>query len=141
MESLMELLQIALKTRTALESGESLRSGLQKYIDRHPTPFNSRIQECIFIWDQTEQNRAHDYFDRHLSKVFFEILLDGLKGHPVHERLVGFEEELIDQIENEIQKRLDALPYLLMIPLLLFMFPAYLLLILGPVLNQFLKNM
>jgi hypothetical protein len=139
MENLKDLLLFTLRMRASMECGEALRPAMTHYLAKQNNSFGSKCTEWLFLFDQTGKNS--NIFVSHTAQILFAILADGLSGHSIYDRLVGFEEELLDQIENEIQRKMDTLPYILMVPLLLFMFPAYLILILGPVLNSFLKNM
>lgn len=139
MENLKDLLALTLRLRTSLECGEALRPVLTEFFKTNETHFSIKLSEWLFLFDQT--GKSHQVFVSHHAQILVTILAEGLGGHAIYERLLGYEEELLEHIENVIQQKLDALPYILMVPLLLLMFPAYLILILGPVLNNFIQNM
>ncbi|MEN0059151.1 MAG: hypothetical protein AAGB31_09985, partial [Bdellovibrio sp.] len=51
------------------------------------------------------------------------------------------EEEIIEACREEMAERLAQLPFILLVPLLLFQFPAFLLLLFGPLLNNFFHSL
>lgn len=62
------------------------------------------------------------------------ILEKGLAGSPIDEALGQLEEELYFLLENIYEKHAQSLPLKLLVPLLFFIMPAVLSLILGPLL-------
>lgn len=142
MEDLSFLLKLCLHVRVSIEGGEALRVSLLRFSEIEHTLRHLKLKEWLAYFDQTGgESCAEIFFKNHLIRSFLEILEQGLSGHAIYERIGVLEEEFIETCEEEFQKELDKLPYILMIPLLLFMFPAYLLLLMGPILNLFLKEL
>lgn len=141
MENLSFLLKLCLHVRASMEGGESLRVSLMRFCDKRTSLAQIRLSEWLNHFDHTAgEDRSEFYFSHTQTQMFLEILSQGLRGHAIYERVCSFEEELIELCKEEFQKELDRLPYILMVPLLLFMFPAYLILLLGPILNLFIQS-
>lgn len=142
MENLSFLLKLCLHVRVSIEGGEALRISLIRFSESANSLNHLKLKEWLSHFDNTDgENCAEIYFHHQSTTIFLEILSQGLLGHSIYERIKAFEEEVIEVCKDEFQRELDKLPYVLMIPLLLFMFPAYLLLLLGPILNLFLKSL
>ena len=138
MENLVSCLKWTLRLRLALECGDSVRVAIGRV--RTESSFDSKIKDFVFCFDQKgELNRFLEPFGAY-ERAFFDLVLSGLAGNKIYERIVEFENELKQKCLDEIQKEIDLLPFKIMVPVLLFQFPAYLLLILGPILQQFLEK-
>lgn len=140
MENLNETLKCLLAIRLDIECGESIRTALLKYCKVQSSTYSKLLREWLFCLEQKKDvsdllQQVDDY-----ERAFFEILEMGLTGYGVYERIITFEVELIEKCKYEIEKEIDQLPYKLMLPLFLLQFPAYLILILGPLLNHFIQS-
>lgn len=141
-QSLSFLLKLCLHVRVSIEGGEALRVSLVRFSELEDEILYLRLRQWLAHFDQADGDcSAENFFSNHHIQIFLEILSQGLIGHSIYERVKAMEEEFIEICKDEFQRELDKLPYVLMIPLLLFMFPAYLLLLLGPILNMFLKEL
>ena len=70
------------------------------------------------------------------------ILLEkGLNGMPILSHLEDLEAEIIHSCEAEIEEHIQKLPLLLMIPIFFFLFPAYLILLFGPLLQSIVSQL
>ncbi len=142
MEDLSFLLKLCLHVRVSIEGGEALRVSILRFGDLEDSIHHLKLKQWLTHFDQSDgENQAESFFADHQTQIFLEILSQGLAGHSIYERIKAVEEEFIEVCKDEFQRELDKLPYVLMIPLLLFMFPAYLLLLLGPILNLFLREL
>lgn len=142
MEDLSFLLKLCLHVRVSIEGGEALRVSLIRFSDLDDSILYFKLKQWLDHFDQSGgENYGERFFQNHYTQVFLEILSQGLAGYSIYERIKTIEEEIIEVCKDEFQRELDKLPYVLMVPLLLFMFPAYLLLLLGPILNMFLKEL
>lgn len=72
-------------------------------------------------------------------RSLMSILLDGHRGRPILPRLLELRLEVERQLELDAKAHIEALPIKLLAPLLLLMFPAFLILLLGPILKQLLE--
>ena len=130
-------LQATLNIRLYLELGFSVSHSIKYYAKKFPEDnFAKSLGEWIFF-EETERIYDLSHFSPYRRNLV-EILKRGLKGEPILERLEEFEEELKDICKNELEKHLEKLPFISLIPLMIFQFPAFLLLFIGPlVLNLF----
>ncbi len=135
MENIAPSLILLWDVKRSLEKGQPLSLGIKSFLARN--------RKNIFA-DQVEswwlaQNNPNISFDKQkltlTRKYLLEILEQGLRGQAVLESLKAYEAELILSCEDEIQKHIARLPLVLMIPLMGFIFPAMMLLLVGPLLN------
>ncbi len=141
METLGQTLKCLLVVRLGMECGESIRSTMGQFVLKNTTPYSILVREWLFYMDQKKDSKQLLCQLSAYERAFFEIVEAGINGQRVHERLVLFEAELLEKCRFEMEKEIDLLPFKLMIPLFLFQFPAYLILLLGPLLNNFLENL
>lgn len=75
-------------------------------------------------------------FKSHYRRALWELIERGCSGQPVLEALSGLQEEAARAAQAELDHHLSVLPFKVLIPLLLFQFPAHLILLLGPLLRD-----
>ncbi len=135
MEDITPTLILLWDVKRAIERGQSIRIGVQNFIERTQ---KNQFKEQVKLWwlSQTGAQVVFDSSKMSLSrKHLLEILEHGLRGLTILETLKSYEQELIFRCEDEIQKHIARLPMILMIPLMGLIFPAMLLLLLGPLLK------
>ena len=111
MEQLKQDLMILMKVILHIERGDSVRQSLQ----------------------------AEGISDQKISITLRDLLVRGQSGEPILESLRELQLELIQQLEFEIDRQSALLPLKALIPLLLFQFPALLIMALGPLLASLYK--
>ena len=135
MENIAPSLILLWDVKRSLEKGQSLSIGIKNYLAR---PRRDLFAEQVESWWLSQTN-SNIKFDRSkmnpTRKYLLEILEQGLKGQSILENLKGYESELILSCEEEISKHVAKLPLLLMIPLMGFIFPALMMLLIAPLLN------
>lgn len=62
-------------------------------------------------------------------------------GQPVLDHLAALEDEITKAADAELDIHISTLPFKMLIPLLLFQFPAYLVLLLGPALRELTRQL
>jgi hypothetical protein len=136
MENLTPPLLHALREiRWLLLSGKPMKEALQTYLNRTENPFAAKLREMWIIQSRggnSTPNRLPTYF----QMEFWNLIERGCAGQPVLESLEALEAEVQLASEAELDEHLASLPFKVLIPLLLFQFPAYLLLLLGPMLRE-----
>lgn len=136
MENLTPPLLHALReVRWLLLSGKSMKDALQSYLSHNENSFAARLRELWVIKSRgggPTPNRLPTYFQRE----FWNLIERGCAGQPVLEALEVLETEVQLAAEAELDEHLASLPFKILIPLLIFQFPAYLLLLLGPMLRE-----
>ena len=138
METLAPALELVLEVRFAIEKGESLKRTLWNYIGQ-----NSIQSWCdiLRIWLQMlETGRSPENILQKRSfaeRRVLELLEQGLRGESIFSQLCSLEEELFEASRLEMEGFVATLSVKALIPLLFFQFPAFLLLLFGPFLTQF----
>jgi hypothetical protein len=141
MENISPSLQLTLTVRTALENGYSVRTGVLQFLSISKDSFSELVGKWLLFIDQ-DQPYYHLIDTLHPCRRSLLILLEkGLKGLSILPHLMELEEEIVRSCEVELESQIQKLPILLMIPIFLFMFPAYLLLLFGPIIQSLLLQL
>lgn len=142
MEGLNPGLHLLLCCRRAIEQGRPLSLAIKGFIQKETGPFQSQVTKWMALFEQGQKTSSIILqIQSPYRRQLLEILERGLRREPIGHILAALETEIHEACEEEIQKKLTDLPYQVMIPLLLFQFPAFLLLLLGPFLYQLIENM
>jgi hypothetical protein len=142
MESMNPALQLLMTVKRSLERGQSVKIGIQEYLRISQDSFTREVSKWFSLWQQGLP--TEEIIQRQISayrRVLLMTLERGLRGEPIYSYLIGLEEELIKACEMSISQSLGKLPFVLLVPLLLFQLPAFLALLFGPLLNQFFQVM
>ena len=143
MGNLTPLLDFLFLLRRNLEKGHPAKWTIENYLQSAaPSDFKSellRVQLC-FIQEQSLQPllRTSKY---RLRRQLWVLIEKSRGGEPILPFLVALESDAICAVEDLADRQTKKLPFLMLIPLLLFQFPAFGLLILGPLLDIFLHSM
>ncbi len=122
-----------------LQSGKSVGLALDETVKEEQSEFSLQVLH----WRARNQGSATPILFKactHFQQAFFEIVGAGLEGAPVFELLVELEIEMLEEFDRQWKNYLEKLPMILSLPLLLFFFPAYVILMFGPLLTQFLNE-
>ncbi len=144
MEGLAPPLACLIEIQSALQNGEAVRQGLARYL-RGPqaaNPFATDIKSFLFAWDQGQDWKivVRKLRSPH-RRALLEIVATGLSGQPIQAHLTELQTEITDACDLEIRRHLEVLPLKMLAPLLLFQFPAFLLLMFGPLLKRLLEEL
>ena len=121
-----------------IEKGSSVQVALIEATETEKTDFSAKVS---LWWTYHTNGLASPYpFKTHYQKSFIEILDSGLEGAPIYEHLCLLENEMTLEFDRQWKLYLESLPMKLAVPLLLFFFPAYVILLFGPLLTQFLNE-
>lgn len=137
MENIVPPLKLIWCVRKAVEKGNSVKIGLHDYLNQEQDSWQEDISKWLLM--QQQGISTHLLINSQKTVVRKQILLTldrGLKGESIHKNLVSLEDEVLEQIEIQIQEQLGRLPYLMLVPIALFFFPACLILMLGPFILQ-----
>jgi hypothetical protein len=139
MENLAPPLKCLITVRTCIENGEGVASGVKRYLQCDADDFTPVVARWLFEIEQGVPASRPKLTPQ--RKILLDVLRAGIQGQPIHTRLGQLEEDFIQSCQDQISRELDVLPLKLLIPLLLFQFPAYLLLLFGPLMNQFVRSL
>ena len=136
MESVSPVIQLLWSVRRSIEKGQAVQNGIQNYLLRCS---DDEFSSAIKSWWDSRQNPEIFYDHHQLSfhrRHLIELLEVGLSGQPIAQQLQSLENELVLHCENAIRKHIALLPIISLLPLLLFIFPSMVLLILWPLLGM-----
>ena len=138
MEDLTPPLLTALRElRWRISSGRSMKESLRLYLDENTSPFSHHLREWWALKSQDRPTTAlAPLFTSHYQKSALLLIERGLAGQPTLDHLCALEDEVELAAAFELEAHLQTLPFKVLIPLLLFQFPAYLILLLGPLLRD-----
>jgi len=72
---------------------------------------------------------------------FFQILVAGFSGEAILADLVVLKADVQNQLELDMKSHVETLPFKMLVPLLLFLFPSFLILLFGPITQSFLQSL
>lgn len=140
MEGLTPSLRLVLVLRETLERGDSVRNGLREYIQTDPSAFARELALWLVERDAGRQR----LFEKSLTtseKFLVRVVDRGLRGEAIIHVLKELEIEIIDRCESQMDEFIEILPLKSLMPLLLFIFPAYLILLLGPLVARMAESL
>lgn len=140
MEGLAPPLRLLLAVREGIERGASIRTCLMEFVERD----RSLLSRFLSRWLVERELGRRLSPDERLSpseRHLLYILERGLEGEPVLPAVIELEAETIERCEFQIEEFIEALPLKSLIPLLLFIFPAYLILLLGPLVEALARGL
>jgi len=136
MVDLIPSLLIAIRSiRRHLLSGRTISAGLLLYLESHHDELAVRLAER---W-AAKDNRApapRRPFKSYREQALWELIERGHGGEPVLEPLTLLEEDIERAAQFDLDAHVAALPFKALVPLLLFQFPAFVILLVGPLLRE-----
>ncbi|MBO9668760.1 MAG: hypothetical protein J7501_18320 [Bdellovibrio sp.] len=142
MEGVAPPLELLMCVKRSLEKGQPAKIGILAYLKRHDGEFSAVVSRWLALLQQGKDTNGliKELSSQH-RQVLLQLLERGLRGEAVYSMLLNLEEEIIEACQEEISNKLVRLPFLLLIPLLLFQFPAFLMLLFGPLLQNFFHSL
>lgn len=140
MESMNPTLRLLFVVREHLENGGSVRNGLRDFAQNDPSSLAWTLTSWLSARDRGqifEFDAKQPPSERHLLR----LLERGLHGEPIATALQDFEQEIIERCEIQIEEFVATLPLKSLLPLLLLIFPAYLILLVGPFLERLVSSL
>ncbi|MCC7403463.1 MAG: hypothetical protein IT288_03615 [Bdellovibrionales bacterium] len=143
MEGLAPPLKFILFLRLEIENGNSIRVGLDRYLDRHSGDEMSSLLERWLgqreAWG-TAGLRTHRGWTVWRQSVI-EVLERGLVGEAILESLGVLEIEVGEAAQAQLENDVSSLPFQALVPVLMFQFPAFMMLLVGPLLQDLVNGM
>lgn len=141
MEGLNPTLKLIWQVKKSIEKGSSVRSGIKCYLQNESDPW----RKVLNLWQlRLEQgNSVSEIVQSQKSPYRQQLLLileKGLKGEAILPILTQLEKETQEKVEMDLEEYTAKVPYILLIPLCLFLFPACLILMLGPFILQLMQS-
>ena len=142
MEDLAPPLKFVLALRVGLESGNSVSSTIQRYTKAHRDDFSQALERMLF--DRNRGIENPDWINsmpRVYRRAIVRLIIRGLHGQPILTEVAAVEAELVAACDIDSESTLQRLPVITLILLLLIQFPAFLILLIGPLLGQLIKGL
>lgn len=141
MEGLAPPLALAIEIQASLANGESIRSALIRYIGESQLEFQQVVRRFLIAWDQSQDWRA---VVRQVASPYRRSLLElaahGLAGQSVQTPLAELQKEIETACDEEIELHINMLPLKMLLPLLLLQFPAFMMVLFGPLVSRFIEE-
>ena len=134
-------LKAVLEIRLLIENGNSVSQSIQIYSQSSSEDlFAKEIGVWLFA-QSTGREYQNKIFNTFYRRRLLEVLTYGLKGEPILSALSALEEDLIFMCHENLEQHIQKLPLISLIPLLLFQFPAFFMLLVGPLLLNLLSTL
>lgn len=141
MESVNPTLKLIWVVKKSIENGSSVRSGIKNYLNSETDPWKKTLMNWQMRLDQG--NAVTDVLQSQKSPYRRQLLLileRGLRGEAILPVLAQLESETQEKVEMDLEEYTARVPYLLLLPLCVFLFPACLILMLGPFILQLMQT-
>ena len=137
MDYLAPPLNAVLQIQLKIKNGLSVQSAIHVYVKDFPDcPFATQMGLWLFYLNTGKCFKEPTLMKKSYRKTLLDILHRGLKGEPILDVLHEFEEELKIVALQDLEQQIQKLPFISLIPLFLFQVPAFLLLLLTPLLME-----
>lgn len=131
------VLSLARELLWKISSGQSMREAMRTQMIEDSSPFAMHMREWWMRQLQSpEKTNLHDHFKNPYHMALAEIIVRGSAGQPILEILHALTCEIERIAEDSLEIHIQTLPFKQLIPLLIFQFPAFLLLLVGPLLRE-----
>ncbi len=125
-----------------MESGQSARHIIEKYVASSRSKWSKELAKVFYAYSAGS-------FNKHLlrqvknsyERAMLSLIVRSLEGQPILSELKALERQYFKAHEQQLDIHLLRLPYLALVPLFLFLFPSYLILMLGPILKNLLQEL
>lgn len=146
MEGLAPPLQLAIEMQSSLANGESIRSGIVRFASNSPInaagEFARTVRRFLIAWDQSQDWRSIlKQVESPYRRSLLELAANGLSGQSIQSALAELQREIEIACDEEIKLHIDMLPLKMLLPLLLLQFPAFMMVLFGPLLSRFVEEM
>ncbi|MBL7668943.1 MAG: hypothetical protein JNM39_00535 [Bdellovibrionaceae bacterium] len=139
MEGLAPPLELSSEVKRAIEKGLTAKQGVLNFIRKNQNEFSKQVIRWLNLIEQGQKtDKILTVLKSTHRRCLLQLLERGIRGESIYQQLLTLEGETILACQEEQARFLARLPFLLLVPLLFFLFPAYLILLFGPLLNQFL---
>ena len=142
MDHIAPPLQLIAHVKRAIETGSSTRMGVLGFVRAERSGFAKDVSKWLAHLDQgVETSVLLQKQSSQYRRSLLELLERGIRGESIYVYLCQLEQETIEACQDEIHRKLTKLPFLLLGPLLLMQFPAFLMLLFGPLLDNFFHSL
>lgn len=135
MENIEPTLRLIRVVSAAMDSGDSVRIGISQYLQLPMDALAKKVQCWFHLIERGCETEVYlNQIENVHHQVTLRLLERGLRGESIYSHLCLLGDEVQDQNLAEIEVFLAKLPIRMLLPLVFCLFPAFLLLLLGPLL-------
>ena len=117
-------------------AGKTLRTSVHSFLIENHTDFTKKLLQWSMHWEKGELKEFKNAFLNSSSSIYQEALFDllqlSISGASILEPLEALELEMRAAAKHQLEAHLGTLPFKMLIPLLTLLFPALLMMIVGP---------
>jgi len=129
-----------------LGAGVSVRNAMHEYVNmetsnRQAKRFRAALKRWVEGRQDEELARILSLNRSVMTLTLLETLQRGLAGEPIRETIGGLKEEMEFATRMAIENHLQRLPVLVLGPLMLLIFPAIMIVMIGPIVLRLLEEM
>ena len=124
-----------------IKNGESIEPSIQKYVLDNKNSFCCTLKQFLIA---TEHSKSKNIIDKQTNiyrRTLLELLALGMDGHQILNPLIELEKDVEKSCIEEVDSFIKLLPFKMLLPLYLFIFPSYLIILIGPVLKELLESL
>lgn len=137
MEDMTPTLRLILCLREGMERGESVRFCLAEFSEQDESDLKFEVLRLLHA---SEDRSGALRTLKDTEKSLFGVIRRALNGEPISAILKELETDMVERSEMEIDEFTQKLSFRCLLPLLLLVFPGYLFLLLGPLLETLLRS-
>ncbi|MDZ4084148.1 MAG: hypothetical protein U1E10_14490 [Bdellovibrionales bacterium] len=149
MDDMNPILECIWFVEEGIRRGESVREALMRWADASATsPAGSssygrefRLQVLQVLRNMEGHSGPEVAALSPFRENFFQILLAGFRGEAILADLMLLKSDIQNQLDLDMKSHVETLPFKMLVPLLLFLFPAFLILLFGPITRSFLQSL
>ncbi len=141
MANLAPPLELLLYVRRSIENSESIKSGIINYLQNSSGSFVSEVACWLRLQEQEKINIVGVPSSTIYRQSLLSLLEQGLKGQSIYKQLINLEDEMVQACEQDLEKFVAQLPFKVLPALMLLQFPAFLMVLLGPLVKHFLNSL
>ncbi len=145
MDDLAPPLIVCMNLRLHLENGAAVIVGMKKVLRSYRIELGPEFtSDLLSVLAHFEKGLTVNLSTLRSTSLYrralLELVASGLKGVPIANSLRELEIEVTRACENELEAFISALPMKTMLSLMLIQFPAFLILVFGPILTEMLRG-
>ena len=142
MDRLASSYEFLVQLRFALEGGMSVRGAIEKVMMdvEHESDFHREVRHWLTLHTQGQAQMGLRVTKNFYRQALLHVLEQGLRGGSIYSTMQELESEWEKTLHDDIERHLQKLPVLVLMPLVLLQFPAFLILLLGPILADVLER-
>lgn len=137
MAHLNPCLDLLFNIKRALERGENVKTSTQRWAQSHAGEFQRQVHKWILLSENGgDAERVFTEIKSSHRRALLRLVQRSMEGLSILEALRELEKEVIASCREEMDTHMATLPYKLMLPLLLLVFPTLLMLLFAPLLSE-----